>query len=229
MSFTSRAILALVLLGAALLCQTALLWHLSAAGPTPDIALPRKLGEIMPMQIGDWQGEELEVSELASYGDDHLKRVYVDAKTGQQVVLWMVYSKDGLDRGHHPEICTQVSGMAEDPSGQDSVLHLEKQHPAAIHQFLYRRGNDSQWIYYWHYTLKPPPDDGVTQLQRKYQLNHNRYSSMTLEVFAPNAAPISRELAIDFVKLVDSTLQADLPPHAVRGSDRKPVRRIIAN
>jgi hypothetical protein len=229
MSFVSRCVMTIVLLGLGLAAQSALWWHLRAAGPLPDVSLERPLAEVMPVEIGPWSGVDAEISDLALYGDDHLKRVYTHQETGQQLVLWMAYSKDGKDRGHHPEICTQVAGMSEVRGGAGEVACQAERHATPIQQFLYGRGSESHWIYYWHYTLKPPPQAGTDQFQRLYQRMQRRYSSLTLEVFARNLGPESREGAVEFVALVDEALQTDLPKEAIRGSDRTPVRRVDAH
>lgn len=227
MSLYTRSLMAVVLLGAALAAQSGLWWHVTAAGPLPEVALERALNETLPLELGDWQGQDVEISDTSLYGDDHLKRVYVHRPTGQQVTLWIAYSKDGKDRGHHPEICLAVLGQSEDKSAQGAIE--VPGHAAPIQQFRYGRPGQSQWIYYWHYTLKAEKGPETTELQRIYQRSQRRFSSITLEVFAPHVHPTTRDLAVEFVTLVDTTFQNHLPKTAIRGSNRTPVRRIQAD
>ncbi|HTN77130.1 MAG TPA: EpsI family protein [Pirellulaceae bacterium] len=224
MSFLQRSLIALLLLGASLAVQGGLWWHVQSAGDLQDVAMKRAFVEAVPKELGDWVGDDLPISDIAMYGEDQLKRHYVHRKTGHALTLWLVYSRDGKDRGHHPEICLQVSGMSELARGRGEVQVPGQTAP--IHQYLYGRAGHHQWIYYWHYTLKSPRQAGITEVQRLYQQMQRRESSVTLEVFAPENAPDAREQAVAFVQLIDTLMQQELPQPAVRGSQRSPVKRI---
>lgn len=224
MSLLTRSLLALVLLGTALGVQTALWWHLQSAPPLANVAPKRALADAIPLEIGDFVGQDVEIAENLLYGDDHLKRTYVHKKTGQPITLWMIYSKVGEDRGHHPEICMAVAGQAENPQGRGALDVPGSEVP--IQQFLFGRPGRQLWVYYWHYTLKPTREPGTSELQRVYQRLQRRFSSVTLHVSAYDALPQSRELAAEFVTQLDAAFQDDLPENAYRGSDRTPVRRI---
>jgi len=79
---------------------------------------------------------------------------------------------------------------------------------------------DSQWVFYWHYTLPPPDNSELHPWQRIYQRLRHRPSSITVEVFAPENSPSDVEFARQFVRLVDAALRAHVGPTAIRGSDR---------
>jgi EpsI family protein len=229
MPLFTRSLIAAALLAVALVAQLGLGWHLRAAGALADVALPRPLKEIVPIELDGWQGHDLEISDIALYGDDHVKRAYLDPRTGQRIDLWVAYSKDGKDRGHHPEICLDVQGMAEDHRGEAQLEVDTEQHPAPIQQFLYRNTDRALYMYYWHYTLRPPQQENIDDLQRLYQRMQRRCSSMTIEVSTYDISPEARERTVAFVEAVDRALQKDLPPLAVRGSNRTPVRRLEAH
>ncbi len=224
MSTYTRCLLAIGTLVACLAVQVGLWWHVQAAGALQDVELLRSLADSMPMKFGDWQGQDLEVAEIAQYGDDYFKRMYVNQKNGQQLSLWMVYSKLGEDRGHHPEICLTGAGLAEDVRGRQAMEVPGQKAP--VQQYLYGRPGSSQWVYYWYYTLKSSNKSGLTDLQLLYQRMQRRESSVTIEVFVPNMSAETEKIAQEFVAAVDQHMQGQLPAAAVRGSQRSPVKRV---
>lgn len=227
MSIYSRSLIAFTLLGLCLVVQGGLAWHATAAGALQDVSLKQPLETAVPRELGDWVGQDAEISDLARYGDDYLKRHYIHRKTGQVVTLWMAYSRHGEDRGHHPEICLTASGQAENPRGKQSITVAGQDGP--IQQYLYGRQGKDQWIYYWHYTLKDPQMAETSVVQRLYQRSQRRESSVTLEVFAPNSSENAREGAVEFVTLIDQLMQQELPQPAIRDCRRAPVQRIDAH
>jgi hypothetical protein len=136
----------------------------------------------------------------------------------------MVYSASGQDRGHHPEVCQKVAGRMENSAGSGTV-QVEGE-GAPVQQFLFGRHGELNWVYYWYYTLKSERGEGVSDLQRLYQRNRQRESSVTLQVFAenPDSNPRVRPDVVEFVKLIDGLAQKKLPQGALRGSDRSPVK-----
>jgi hypothetical protein len=114
--------------------------------------------------------------------------------------------------------------------GARSAGGFSRNCPAApIQQFLYRNTDRALYMYYWHYTLRPPQQENIDDLQRLYQRMQRRCSSMTIEVSTYDISPEARERTVAFVEAVDRALQKDLPPLAVRGSNRTPVRRLEAH
>lgn len=195
--------------------------HVQAPGPLPDVALAKVLADL-PLQLGDWQGADRPIDDPKTlYADEHLQRVYVHSQTRQAVLVWGAYSKLGVDRGHHPEVCMAVAGRAEDPTQR--AAFAAPGHAAPIQQYRFGVPGDRQWVFYWHYTLMPPKGAKITELQRFYQRLHRRPSSVTLEVFAPEATAADGPQAKEFALLLDAALQAHLGPTAIRGSHRMPV------
>lgn len=216
-----RAILLLLILGGSAVAQAAVYRHLEAAGPTPQLPLNKPL-QALPKQIGDWVGVDQEITDpMALYGDEHLERAYYNEKLRQRLVLWMVYSHDGRDRQHHPEVCHAVIGMPEDPSVRQTV---DVGPGAAIQQYRFGSPADAQWVFYWYYTLVPPADDTLTPLQQFYRGLSGRPASLTIEVFAPEQGENEGEHAREFAKLVDAAIQEHLvSPYGLRGSQRTPI------
>jgi uncharacterized protein DUF3485 len=216
-----RVSLAALLLLGGWLSQSLLERHVTAAGPLPEVPLAQPLAEL-PRTLGDWQGVDRPIGDpKLQIGDERLSRTYVHKTRGQQISLWIVYSKEGEDRGHHPEVCMAVAGRAEDPT-ERAELPLAG-HAAPIQQYRFGTPGQWTWVFYWHYTLMPAKAAQLSDLQRFYQRLHRRPSSATLEVFSEENTPDDVEFAREFVKLVDAAVQSQVGPTAVRGSQRKPV------
>lgn len=218
---TIRLGAALLLIAAAMLVHVATARHLESAGPLPSMPLIKPL-EDLPMEIGDWQGQELPVTdERLQYGDEYHQRYYVHRETQQPVYVWMVYAADGEDRGHHPEVCMAVAGKPEDASVRQTLEAPGHEQP--IQQYRFGSAGDVVWVFYWHYTLVPPPDESLSELQRLYQRLRRRPSSVTLEVFAPATATTDVEAVQQFVVALDAAVQEHVGPEARRDSTRSPV------
>lgn len=195
--------------------------HVTAPGPLPVLELAKPLSQL-PLELGEWDGSDRPITDQKTlYADEHFQRLYVHRRTGQSLLVWMAYSRDGEDRGHHPEVCMAVAGRPEDPSARQTVACPG--HAAPLQQFRFGVPGDQQWVYYWHYTLVPPQTSQTTDLQRFYQRLHRRPASVTLEVFAPESQPTDGQEAREFALLLDGAMQSHLGPTAVRGSKRLPV------
>lgn len=210
-----------LLLAAGGICQASLAYHVGwAAAQTPAELLVR-LDEL-PARLGPWTGDERAIDpSLSELGDQRLLRVYRREGDGASVELWMVASRDGSDRHHHPEICMAAAGKPEDRSGR-AALEVAG-HPCPVQQYRFGQGAHRQLVYYWHYTLRPQSDNSLDPIQKLHQRVHQRYPSVTIEVFAPEGHDSDRERAQEFVRLVDAALRTQLPTTAVRGRQRAPI------
>ncbi len=218
---TYRIALTVGLLLSGLAGQVGFRRHLESAGPPEPAALEQALAEL-PREIGGWTGRDREIEdERHLYGDDHLQRDYRRADGKQGLSLWMVYSGDGSDRGHHPEVCMKVAGHAEDTTARQTLFVGE--HPEPIQQYRFNRGGETQWIYYWYYTLPFDSDGSLDEFQTAYRDLRHRPASLTVEVFAPEKDEEHAEQARQFVAALDEALQRHLGPSAKRGSRRLPV------
>jgi len=215
-----RLLLATLILATGLGTQAALEAHFAPVESAPPGVLARSLSEL-PLALGNWRGEELPVEEKIQIGDEHLRRNYRHAETGQVVSLWMVYSATGEDRGHHPEVCMAVAGQPEDRSAR-TICQLPGQ-SAPAQQYKFGVGSQSQWVFYWHYTLPSEGEGAWTPWQQLYRRLRQRPASVTVEVFAPCVIDEQANAARDFVQLVDAAVQAHVGSRAERGSERLPV------
>jgi len=220
-AFPVRLGLTFALLTGGWLGQWSLERHVQAQGPSQVVPLARPLAAL-PFELGDWLGVDEEVeNKLWLYGDEYVRRKYTHRTRHQDIFVWLVYSGEGEDRGHHPEICLRVAGIAEDPA-QRTTLAVDG-HAAPVQQYRFGVVGATQWVFYWYYTLPSERLAELTDLQRFYQRLHRRPSSTTLEVFAPERDPEDGNYAREFVKLLDAAIQSHVGPNAVRGSQRKPV------
>jgi hypothetical protein len=216
----TRLVLIGGLLGVGLTCQVILQRYVQAAGPAVVVPLSKPLAEL-PLVLGDWRGQDQPVEdERELYADEHLKRTYQHRGRRQWLTLWMVYSREGVDRKHNPEICLVSAGRPEEPRGRAAIP--VPGHPASVQQYCFGRPGNYQWVYYWHYTLNPPAAADRSPVQRFFQFVRQRPASVTIEVFAPEASSDDAEYAREFVGLVDAAIQDFVGPNAVRGSDRAP-------
>lgn len=221
MVLLTRLIVLGVMLSSGLVTQLALRRHFEAPGPLPRMELAKPLADF-PFALGDdWQGIDRPIDEESRYADDHLERQFYHRKTGLNLALWMVYARNGLDRGHHPEVCMAVAGKPEDETARQTCPVDGPGDP--VQQYRFGRGGDRQWVFYWHYTLEPPPNEDLTDLQRLYQRFRRRPSSLSIEVFAPENSDQDTEVAREFVRLVDHAVRDIVGPTALRGSERLPV------
>jgi hypothetical protein len=71
------------------------------------------LGNI-PMKIGDWVGENIEIKETVrktAGAVGAVSRVYRNSRTGDKVDLWLIVGHGRVISAHTPNICYQASGF----------------------------------------------------------------------------------------------------------------------
>lgn len=222
-SLPFRIAVLVLLFSLAGLGQWKLLAHLGDAAEAPPTPLKQPLAAL-PLELESWSGVDREIEDEIRIGDDHLSREYVHGPRGQRLKLWMVYSKTGQDRNHHPEVCFAVAGQPEDMNFRQPIPIDGDAHP--VQQYRFGRTGNAQWVFYWHYTL-PTVSDGreLSSAQEVYRRLRQRTGSVTIEVFAPEMSPSDLEGAREFVRLVDAAIRrAIVPEGSVRGSDRIPVK-----
>lgn len=209
-----------LILAAAVCAQVFLDRHVAAVVSQPSTSLQEPLSAF-PQTLGPWEGKDLKIGEReAGVGDEAVKRVYVDPVRRQRLTLWMVYSKVGADRSHHPEVCMAVAGFPEDRSARRAFA--VRGHPEPIVQYRFGRTGRRMRVFYWYYTLPGGATGELDGLQRHYRRTHFRPSSVTLEVFAAENE-CDEAAAREFVARVDAAVQSHVGKGAVRESRRIPV------
>jgi exosortase len=228
---------ATALLAIGTLLQLALLAHLRGI---TELSYPPLNGplESLPLAIPDartgqvaWRGRDLVEScaatraRLPFQADDLLVRGYQNTD-GAVVQLYMVYSRAGEDRKHHPEICIRdVSGSPEDVSFRKAVP-LNSEHSTTAQRFRFQPGGGrAVVVYYWHYTPVPLPDPGRSRLQTLYLRVGMTAPSITVQVTAATddslvLDSIERQLlpSLDF-----AAHNRILPLETETGSNRLPI------
>ncbi len=235
-----RGLLAVVvcLLGASL-AEGGLAWYLhgAAATPYPELrapfaALPHDLAAPGASGIG-WHGRD--VSNLDSFraklpyrADDLLYRVYAPKMAGPPLYLYLVYSRQGDDRKHHPEICIRdASGATEDFDARKQIP-LDVSGQRSVMRFRFRTGvGEYTTVYYWHYSLEAPPQPGQTLLRRLYQRQNHPVPSITAQVSLVAAPTETEAVERGFLVAVDAALRAEQLPDTARiGDNRLPLTLI---
>jgi exosortase len=155
--------------------------------------------------------------------DDLMYRGYQTTDQKSIASVYMVYSRTGEDRKHHPEVCIRdVSGAPEDPAFRTTVPLAAADRKAQRFRFL-STGNQSTIVYYWHYTLTP---EAVARspFQAIHQQIGTAPPSVTVQVRAPyderTAQAIERELLPQLDAAMTRTV---LPENTAVGCNRLPV------
>ena len=140
----------------------------------------------------------------------------------------MVYSRQGDDRKHHPEICIRdASGATEDFAARRRIA-LDADGERTVMRFRFQTGT-SQYttVYYWHYTLEALPRKQLTGLRRLYLRQNHPVPSITMQVSL--VADLNELEAVEkgFLVAVDSAMRKEqLPATARMGCRRLPIALI---
>lgn len=230
-------------LAAGIASQLALAAHVRPAGELgyPDLtgpfaSLPLAYGFTDPdtRQKLLWKAEDSTEARDATRAklpfktDDLLVRNYglfrADGNLIGAAHVYMVHSRVGEDRKHHPEICVRdVSGSPEDLTFRGQ-LPLAEGGSAERFRFLTGPGR-AVVVYYWHYTLPPNPIPGQTRLQRLHQQVGVSAPSITVQVtaLAENAETL-KAIEQGLLPALDrAARERCLPPGTRSGCDRIPI------
>jgi Protein of unknown function (DUF3485) len=99
--------------------------------PPTDLAEAAARLEEMPLVVGDWKGETVEVkpTSVEPLLAGHLERRYINDKTGEAVSLVLVVGRSGPVSIHTPDVCYSASGYTITARGEAVV-------PGGSEQFL---------------------------------------------------------------------------------------------
>lgn len=207
--------------------QLLLQHHLGASAPPQQMA--RISLDDLPQQLGNWYGsfhpEADRIANQAEFADAALLRSYSNNQ-GQAAAVYLVYSSNGRDRLHHPEICLRDAGGAVAiPTGECNIP-LQVGDVRVAHRFRYHRAQQQQvTVYYWHYTLLPEVTTSQSLLQRIHQRQQNEWPSITVQVQTNMTHPTSwQSLETTLLPELDRWLMKQLPVSTQTGSERLPIR-----
>jgi hypothetical protein len=163
---------------------------------------------------------------LPYHADDLLFRIYRREPNGPQAELYMVYSRLGDDRKHHPEICIRdVAGAPEDREGR-KLIALDKENQRLVQRFRFLIGGARApvTVYYWHYTLAPLQQTGRSWLQNLYRELRQMPPSMTVQVSTRSAPAEQEAIEREFLVEIDNVIRSTyLPADARIGYERLPI------
>ena len=216
-----------------LLAQAGLWLHLEQASAPAYRLLENELGSLplaMQTSSGLWQGTESARRELLApkipFADAFLSRDYLAPGSEIGVNLYAVYSQEGKDREHHPEICVRDVGGATEEVQHRALVPLEGSGQRQSQRFRFRTGPQQVLtIYYWHYTF-PLADDSATlsYLQRLHRELRQRPPSITVQVACYGPPTALNVVEKEFLPAVDRDLRQLLPATARIGHERLPIR-----
>lgn len=104
-----------------------------------------------PMQIGLWNGVDIPVGQEAKdilETDNMFVRNYTHAQTGEEVMLFIVYSQTNRKVSHPPEICYTGSGATILESSKD-VIPIDEKTEIPVNHLYADIGKNTQTILYW--------------------------------------------------------------------------------
>lgn len=228
---------AIAALAVGVVAQFALAQHLKAAG---ELSFPTTLApfDTLPLEFRNpetgailWEGEDFAEQREATRVklgfpvDDLLIRGYINPNK-YLARAYMVYSRAGEDRKHHPEICVRdVSGAPEDlPFRKTVPLSADGTRQAARFRFITGVGQ-SVVVFYWHYTLTPNADPGRSKLQDLHQRIGVTAPSITVQVSMPGDNPKEIEaVEKQLLPLLDAAARDRiLPAGTEEGCNRLPM------
>jgi hypothetical protein len=215
MSPIRRAVLGVAFLTVGLAAQAAL----ERVNETPRPPLKRPLATL-PMQLGDWDGRDEPIDPdilEQSQADDHLNRVYEDRnRPGRRLVLWVNYSRHGLNLRHSPEICLPSGGWTKiESQTQVMPVHRGGAEPLSMTRLGYSKDELVQQIGFWYYIFgEGRLEHFVRTLPITNRSSHGRTtrgSGLTVEVFRPGDDDPEGETLRDFAAVVLEALEPILP------------------
>jgi exosortase len=210
-------------------------WHLSEAGSRsyPQLkgtfdSVPLKFPSAETPTLS-WHGvdftelREETRSKLLFQVDDLLYRGYQTADQGTAAHVYMVYSRTGDDRKHHPEVCIRdVSGAPEDPKYHTRIRLAQENREAQRFVFV-TGGASATVVYYWHYTLAPDrvPNSPFRAL---HQVFGTAPPSITVQVSATLDSRTTAVIERTLLPQLDAFMMEQvLPPDTKVGCTRLPV------
>ena len=197
-----------------------------------QVAELRKPLAEFPQTLAGWTGHASEPKEGiidALRPDDWLQRLYVHP-SGQQVVLWINFSKSSDDQYHYPTVCMTGSGWVEEEAQRRQVPLAEgagptvaagptdgsAPRPAAAGEALrlcFSKPQRTEYVYYWYYLIGESPIDramrGFSRYARAFLRGRNN-ASVTLEIFSQSANPDPERIDA-FLHAVAAELEGFMP------------------
>ena len=226
MKLINRFVIVMIVCVLGLIVQSAVFAYLDKGSLAPG--KPTTKLELFPKELGDWVGQDYPLETPYDFADDSLRRAFINRKTRQQLLLWMVYSDCGEDREHNPVVCHGVAGEVEDLSARKPIE--VPGHKAPVQQYRFGHDDKHTLVYHWYYTLPSPEKKKLSDLQRVYSEIRRPPASMTIENFVPEMGLNDAQGAIEICEArrcgcpVVRRSDGDSRQHAAAGQSRRPQR-----
>ena len=115
--------------------------------PKPDPAAAAARFDRLPLAIGDWEGEALEVSPRELQGlSGYLARRYVNRDTGDVVTLALMCGRPRVVSVHSPDVCYAASGYEVTAPGRYSPSGLPGRASFWMTEMLRTRADDARAV-----------------------------------------------------------------------------------
>lgn len=215
----NRLSLAVAILFVGLCGRTAVARQFDEDNANPLLARP--LSDF-PKQFGAWRGTDeaprKEVLDMMKL-DDYLQRVYRHP-SGQEVVLWISFSKTSRDQYHYPTVCMEGSGWTEAESERHSldvaIPGKSGREVQPLRLRFVKADRAQQYVYYWYYLIGERDIDRamrhLSQMTRLF-LRGRANASATVEIFTQSSA-VDVELVDDLARRIAVELDHWVPEDA---------------
>ena len=142
------------------------------AAPVDTIALSPEALERLPLQIGDWTGEEVPLDEAivqATDTDAHINRSYSRQNSLESVLLYIAYGVRARDLApHRPEVCYTGAGWTRiDRRSTELSLSNEMKLPCNVLQFSLGTLNKKMLVVLHYYIVDGQYCRDVSQFRFK--------------------------------------------------------------
>jgi len=184
----------------------------------------------VPMNIGEWEGEDLPVDEIVRQtagAVGYVSRRYTNSITGQAVDLWLIVGHSRDIVRHTPNVCYPSSGFRQDgsqlrhsitlPSGKEAEFYTakfekENAHTRAIQRvfWTFNHPEENQW----------EAPSGASGARKRYGLARALYKMYFTSSVNPDEDTIEESPAIEFARLMLPEVDAALFPEANAGAPK---------
>lgn len=149
-----------ILLSALLLVGSGVAYRFTSAAIARELSATIKLDPplaTLPHAIGSWQGKDVEIREAVQQiagNDDFVNRAYRNARTGEEVMLYVGYTaRPRTMLRHRPTVCYPSAGYSHVSTEKVVVGSAASAAPALLHRFLKAGLVDSRVVVLNYYVL----------------------------------------------------------------------------
>ncbi len=183
----------------------------------------KELGERfkqVPLDIGDWEGEDLPVDEVVrktAGAVSYVSRRYTHVNSGKQVVLWLIVGHSRDIMRHTPDICYPSSGFRRSGSQLRQHINLQSGKDAEFYTAKFEKEDAmsrSTERVFWafnhpDYDLWEAPQDGA---RWHYGMSKALYKLYFTSAVRRDEATIEDNVAVEFAEVMLPAIDEALFP-----------------